>query len=613
MERLSVWVSAGLLSAGVSAAVLAGAGVAVADDGTSGSSEGSSSNATSGPASQSTTATDPTDSGSPDTGPDTAPDSDAEPDPAPEPEAEAGPEPVAEEPAPGATRPEDSVAEAPKKPKRHLFARSGASPSFKPHSAARTASAPEPAAAVSAPAATESPAVVTPAATDISAAVAPPAGPAASLALAAVPAEAAPVKAAAAPGGSLFRWIAGVTDSIVRAVGGLAINTLQALEALVTGPPALPANSTVTVRNSTILLSSGQRIKANWYYPEGETVPDKMIVLQHGFFALGPMYSYTAANLAEATGAIVVTPTISSNFFARDDAWLNGAGMWNSIADLFTGDRKALTDSALAAGFATRYGLDPATAALPVKFGLAGHSAGGQLVAAVAGYLVDKNAADDLVGVITLDGVPTGTVMADTLRKLQDYQDATGRYIPIREIGAPLERVQLHQQCQAGAERGAAGPVQRGGALRRRAHGLDARRQPDHPVRRLPDRRLPEAAEPAGRRHPVGHLVHRVVRRGHRQRRRAGPGQRPADQHPEGHRERRRHRIGGGARGAVRHPRGLTDQKAPVRIRTGAFMAVAEGFEPSDGGYPSHAFEACSLGRSDTPPARSLPGARGWP
>ena len=36
-------------------------------------------------------------------------------------------------------------------------------------------------------------------------------------------------------------------------------------------------------------------------------------------------------------------------------------------------------------------------------------------------------------------------------------------------------------------------------------------------------------------------------------------------------------------------------------------MAVAEGFEPSDGGYPSHAFEACSLGRSDTPPRHSLP------
>ena len=34
---------------------------------------------------------------------------------------------------------------------------------------------------------------------------------------------------------------------------------------------------------------------------------------------------------------------------------------------------------------------------------------------------------------------------------------------------------------------------------------------------------------------------------------------------------------------------------------------MAEGFEPSEGGYPSHAFEACSLGRSDTPPQVTLP------
>ncbi len=34
---------------------------------------------------------------------------------------------------------------------------------------------------------------------------------------------------------------------------------------------------------------------------------------------------------------------------------------------------------------------------------------------------------------------------------------------------------------------------------------------------------------------------------------------------------------------------------------------MAEGFEPSEGGYPSHAFEACSLGRSDTPPLVTLP------
>src|SRR5262249_29242712 len=36
-------------------------------------------------------------------------------------------------------------------------------------------------------------------------------------------------------------------------------------------------------------------------------------------------------------------------------------------------------------------------------------------------------------------------------------------------------------------------------------------------------------------------------------------------------------------------------------------MAVAEGFEPWDWRYPSHAVKACSLGRSDTPPRGSLP------
>src|SRR5205807_10156409 len=45
----------------------------------------------------------------------------------------------------------------------------------------------------------------------------------------------------------------------------------------------------------------------------------------------------------------------------------------------------------------------------------------------------------------------------------------------------------------------------------------------------------------------------------------------------------------------------------PTWNNTEKTLAVAEGFEPSDGGYPSHAFEACSLGRSDTPPRRSLP------
>ena len=421
MERLSVWVSAGLLSAGVSAAVLAGAGVAAADDSTSGTGSGSE------PGSSSSAGGTQTDSPA-DTDTDT--DTDTEPKATAEPEAEATGKPV-----------DDAVGDTPKKKKRNLTARTTAVTALKPHSAPVTASAPERSATVAAETVESVPGVATPAVTDISsggaAAVAKiTAQPNVSLALAA-PEAAAPVQAAAASPPNLIRWLQGVADRITGGIASLAFNSLQALEALVTGPPVLPPNSTVTVRNSTILLSTGQRVKANWYYPEGDVVPTKLIVLQHGFFALGPMYSFTAANLAASTGAIVVTPTISSNPYAGDDSWINGDGLAAAIADLFDGDRQALTDSALAAGFATRYGLDPAEARLPEKFGLAGHSAGGGLVAAVAGYLVDNGDADDLVGVITLDGVPLGSAAVVALGKLQAYETATGRYIPVREIGAP--------------------------------------------------------------------------------------------------------------------------------------------------------------------------------
>ncbi len=111
--------------------------------------------------------------------------------------------------------------------------------------------------------------------------------------------------------------------------------------------------------------------------------------------------------------------------------------MASAIADLFEGDRTALTQSAVAAGYATRYGLDPATARLPQQFALAGHSLGGNLVSAAAGFLAESGAAADLVGVITLDGVPLGGTMATALAKLAAYETATGHYIPIREIGAP--------------------------------------------------------------------------------------------------------------------------------------------------------------------------------
>ena len=249
------------------------------------------------------------------------------------------------------------------------------------------------------------------------------------------------VVAAAMEPPSVLGVIEGVISAVVVNVGSLVVNAVQTIEALVTGPPVVPPGSTVTVRSSTVQLSNGQRVAANWFYPEtadGDP-PANMILLQHGFFALGPMYSYTAANLAEKTNSVVVTTTLSSNPFAGDSFWLGGTGMSAAIADLFVGDRAALTSSAVDAGYAAKYGLDPAEARLPQTFALAGHSLGANLVSGAAGFLVAKGAADDLVGVILLDGVPVGTTLPDALVKLDAYAaSAGGHYIPVREIGAPF-------------------------------------------------------------------------------------------------------------------------------------------------------------------------------
>ena len=57
-------------------------------------------------------------------------------------------------------------------------------------------------------------------------------------------------------------------------------------------------------------------------------------------------------------------------------------------------------------------------------------------------------------------------------------------------------------------------------------------------------------------------------------------------------------------------PHGRTPEMCLTCATGSENLAVAEGFEPSDGGYPSHAFEACSLGRSDTPPSEQLTATR---
>lgn len=51
----------------------------------------------------------------------------------------------------------------------------------------------------------------------------------------------------------------------------------------------------------------------------------------------------------------------------------------------------------------------------------------------------------------------------------------------------------------------------------------------------------------------------------------------------------------------IAHP--LSNNKTPAQSRTGVLhLAVAAGFEPAVGGYPTFAFEANTFGRSDTLP-----------
>ena len=456
MQQLSVWVGTGIVTAGVSAALLAAAGVATADTGTDSQSGGvSSSGSTTSDAAKPDSTSPKQDSTSPkkdadSTGATAASDSDADkPDSATDTKDDTKKDDTKkddtkkdDESTSESTDPDDEAtpassvkptAEAPKKKS------ATAEPvDQKPQVTEKTKAAKEPIeseetlapAATPAAESTVEPVANHPATQSVSARFASPM----SMVQAPVAADVTP----AAP--SLLGVVGSVISAVVVNIGSIALTALQAVEALVAGPPVLPPGSTVTVRNSSITLSTGQRVAANWYYPEvdeGDPPPTRMILLNHGLLALGPMYSYTAANLAEETQSIVVTPSLPSNFFAGGTYWLGSTEMASAVADLFVDDRAALTKSALDAGYATQYGLDPVTAKLPQKFGLAGHSLGGNLVAAAAGFLAENGAADDLVGVITLDGVPTGTTMVDALRKLDDYEALTDHYIPIREIGAP--------------------------------------------------------------------------------------------------------------------------------------------------------------------------------
>ncbi|WP_285031422.1 alpha/beta hydrolase [Mycolicibacterium sp. lyk4-40-TYG-92] len=212
--------------------------------------------------------------------------------------------------------------------------------------------------------------------------------------------------------------------SLINVIGSFVFNVVGGAMLAFAGPPVLPRGSTVTVKVSSLTMpDTGQKVQANWYFPEHADTATRMIYFQHGFMAVAPMYSYTLAALAQGTNSIVVAPTLSSNAFDSKARWIGGSADQQAVADLFAGDRSALTESA---GAAAGYQVT-----LPTKFVLVGHSLGGALVTSAAGRMVGNGAAANLQGVVLMDSVDLNGVVPAALQKLSGAD-----YRPIYDISS---------------------------------------------------------------------------------------------------------------------------------------------------------------------------------
>jgi len=248
-----------------------------------------------------------------------------------------------------------------------------------------------------------------------------------------VSALAAPVAARPQPGP-----IASVVISLLAAFGLLPPVAPAPVDVIGIPSTPVPGSSNVngvtgvTVGSSNLSIPVGTGTytgAADWYFPtqaDGTVRAQGVMLLQHGFLGSNFWYSALAQDLAQRTNSVVVVPNIPSfGFFTCPGCTLSSPAMQQGVADLFIDpNRTALTASAEAAGY---------HGALPGKFILTGHSAGGGLAAAAGGFYTDavKPEDNDLLGVIMYDGVSSNGTFAGALKSL----DARG--IPIYQIAAP--------------------------------------------------------------------------------------------------------------------------------------------------------------------------------
>jgi hypothetical protein len=188
----------------------------------------------------------------------------------------------------------------------------------------------------------------------------------------------------------------------------------------------------VTIGDSNLTIAVGTdsfNANANWYFPtqaDGTVHANGIIYLQHGAPLAGDLYTSLATTLAQRTDSIVVSPTLPVDPFPWlcADCYLNSPAMERGVAQLFLGDRAALTTSAGQAGF---------QGTLPQSFTFSGHSVGGDVAVASAGYYENElapGAPDNLLGVVLFDGVAAAE---------DDFDDALNslKGKPVYQITSP--------------------------------------------------------------------------------------------------------------------------------------------------------------------------------
>lgn len=209
---------------------------------------------------------------------------------------------------------------------------------------------------------------------------------------------------------------------VIALVVGLPVTSILTARA-----QSLPADSRVLIGQASLNIPCGRlgrRVPATWYYPEPQSkAPTGLVWVQHGFSRNKRHIAELAHSLAETTGCLVVTPTLSSNAAAAEGCWLNGEPLQAATARLFR-DGKALAGSARMAGYKGK---------LPQRFVLSGHSAGGNFALSAAGFTTAPGGAlARLQAVVLYDGVDYQGQMARALARLSGEA-----YRPVWQVAAP--------------------------------------------------------------------------------------------------------------------------------------------------------------------------------